>query len=920
MKVKHASLAAGVSLSMLCSSHVAWAQSDQGARPTQPDDPAPPPGGRNSDAAAQETQDDVIVVTGIRASLESAARIKRDSDQVVDSIVADDIGKFPDSTVAAALQRVPGVQVLVGTTSQIDDPLVRGLEDIETTLNGREAFFGTSRGFEFQYLPAEVLAGADVYKSNTADLIEGGVAGYINLKLRRPFDFEDGLTIAGSARATYSIKAEQVSPSASVLVARRWETGIGDVGVLLNGAWSSNYFNRPIAYVGSGRSSEFAGSPAAGSNAYLPGNFGAVTEAGVYQIPQVNFAVQWEATPELEVLVDGLWTANRRSYLIGRTTYNLFDASSITNIQTDENCVNARVDSNGYFDPNSTTVQSLCRASSLTANEVETNVRSEAQHRTEDLFIGGVGLEYESGRFLGTLDVSAQHSTAINEGFIFGVGEIIDSVAITTEDDGSFNARASGDALSDPSVYTVVGGYYEYRERWFNDQYAIKADGKYDTDGLLDYLQAGLRFTDRDVGYRRAAGGPGSPAAGDYVVPVSSLGFGDDFYEYTAVQENNDGAEYAVPSRAALFDADVQQTIREFYNYPKPENDPAAGFDASEKVYAGYLQGRYEVPVSDAIRIDGLIGARLSKVDRQISGAGTVNGEVVPVERSTSETDALPNASARLGLGPNFQMRATYGRTVSRPPFSQLDPGLSYVPVTDQDPDVIGSGDAGNPDLRSQKADAFDLTAEYYFSRGGYIAVGGFYKSIKDRVVNEVRRETIDTRQYDINRPRNIGSANLYGVELSTQFFFDFLPGALSGFGMFGNYTIVESEVTTETDRLYGYPLQGVSRDNWNLGLIYEQLGLNGRLVYTYRSSYFDYDLSGAGSTVHEDEIFLNWVKPNGRLDFSVGYDITPMMTVSVDGTNLTGAKYVNYQGYEYNWSSVRNDDTTLSAGIRFRF
>ena len=171
---------------------------------TPPDAPATPGQTQSAPPTQASAQDDSnptdIVVTGIRESLAKAADIKRNSANVVDSIVADDIGKFPDRTVAAALQRVPGVQVTVGDNNEIVNPIVRGLPDVLTTLDGREIFTGTGRGFSYQDLPAEALAGADVYKSTSADLIEGGVAGQINLRLHKPFDF-NGFTVAATGRA-----------------------------------------------------------------------------------------------------------------------------------------------------------------------------------------------------------------------------------------------------------------------------------------------------------------------------------------------------------------------------------------------------------------------------------------------------------------------------------------------------------------------------------------------------------------------------------------------------------------------------------------------------------------------------------------------------------------------------------------------
>lgn len=143
-----------------------------------------------------------IVVTGLRSTLNKASEVKRNSAQVVDSIVAEDIGKFPDRTTADALQRIPGVQVTrnAGETSGV---VIRGLPNVVTTLNGRSIFTAAGRNFSYQDLPAEALGRADVFKSSQANQIEGGIAGLIDLRLHRPLDFK-GLEIAGAVEGVYS--------------------------------------------------------------------------------------------------------------------------------------------------------------------------------------------------------------------------------------------------------------------------------------------------------------------------------------------------------------------------------------------------------------------------------------------------------------------------------------------------------------------------------------------------------------------------------------------------------------------------------------------------------------------------------------------------------------------------------------------
>jgi TonB-dependent receptor len=177
---------------------------------------------------------DRIVVIGARASLASAQQIKRDAFEIVDAVVADDINKLPDFSVTDALQRIAGVQIARdrgdGTATAI-----RGLTQMETTLNGREIFTaGTGRNLEFADVPAEMVAGIHVYKSASAEQIEGGISGLVDLRTRRPFDFESRESVV-SARRVESSLARTGANQFSALWSDRWQTtGSGEFGLLVN--------------------------------------------------------------------------------------------------------------------------------------------------------------------------------------------------------------------------------------------------------------------------------------------------------------------------------------------------------------------------------------------------------------------------------------------------------------------------------------------------------------------------------------------------------------------------------------------------------------------------------------------------------------------------------------------------------------
>ena len=134
------------------------------------------------------SQSEEIVITAIQRSIETSQSIKRESDQIVESIVAEDIGKLPDVTATESLARLTGVQVdyANGTAA---GTRIRGLPNITTTYNGRQLFTGQGRSVALQDFPSSSIARLDVYKSGSADLIEPGIAGLIDVRARKPLNF-----------------------------------------------------------------------------------------------------------------------------------------------------------------------------------------------------------------------------------------------------------------------------------------------------------------------------------------------------------------------------------------------------------------------------------------------------------------------------------------------------------------------------------------------------------------------------------------------------------------------------------------------------------------------------------------------------------------------------------------------------------
>jgi TonB-dependent receptor len=234
---KKTAIAAGVAQVILMASGAAFAQT-----------------GNSTADQDKEAKVSTVIVSGQRAALQSAANIKRNSDEIVDSIVAADIGKLPDRSVTEVLQRIPGVSI--DRTQMRADPLqstgdghqrfaaegtgvsVRGMNYVRSELNGRDSFSANGgRALSFEDVPPELMSGVDVYKNPSAEQTEGAIGGLVNLRTALPFDYP-GFKAAVSVEESRATRSNKNKPGVSGLVSNRWTTPLGQFGALLDLAHS----------------------------------------------------------------------------------------------------------------------------------------------------------------------------------------------------------------------------------------------------------------------------------------------------------------------------------------------------------------------------------------------------------------------------------------------------------------------------------------------------------------------------------------------------------------------------------------------------------------------------------------------------------------------------------------------------------
>ncbi|MEG3087152.1 TonB-dependent receptor [Sphingomonas sp. PB4P5] len=866
-----------VSLVALVLCGPAWAQSDSSTQ-VATDQPA---AAEAAPAVAEGDAGEDIIVTGVRASLSSAQSVKRNSVQIVDSIVAQDIGKLPDNTVSDALQRVTGVQVTRGA-GEAGTVLIRGLPNITTLINGREAFTGTARGVSLQDIPAELIAGVDVYKTTTPDIVEGGLTGTVDIRMRRPFDF-NGLQIAGGGRGVYSEQADKWGYLGSALVSDRWTTGIGEIGALVGVSYNRRRYRDDTAF-------NFVSNPIAAGQPAIPDTVGGTYSSGDRSRLAINGSLQWRPSDDLEFYADGIYTRykNRHDvdFFIG-----LPKAAATTTVT-------------GTY-PDSPEL-----ANGTTSTNAYTLTSKQAYADQTETYQADFGTKWTAGNAVLSSEVTYNYSKVPNRSVIVDTSFNAPTIGINFDNNGTPLINVGGVDLTDPSNFTVRT-LFDNHSLATSKQWAWRGDLLYNIDGgLLTNFKVGARYTNRRAESQATASqaiGITNPVLVSSIAGLASLSPDDLVGGVSGI-----GQFVTVDTDYLLDNTDA---IRTLFSQATGERayDPSLAFADSEKTYAFYGQLQYGFDLG-SVRVSGVGGARVVNTVEQLTGNG--------VSGKANYVNVLPSINAKVELSDKLQLRLAYAKTLTRPEFAQLNPLVSYTTTGDTGNQAyFYTGGGGNPDLQPIKTTAYDISLEFYPARSTSITAAGFYKDLTGYIQTYTGDETYNGEAALVSRPRNTGPGKLYGVEVAYQQFFDFLPGALSGLGAQLNGTYIEG--TTE-DPIFGgqQRLTNVSKYSYNVVGIYEKGGLSARLAYNWRSDYVDSYTSGgsqASSIV---------VQPTGQLDFSGSYAVTPNFTLTVDATNLTDRVYHDrFEGLSQStglYSSTPRDtrtyDRTFEVGARFKF
>lgn len=900
------------------------AAAQEGLRATSADDV----GALQADGSTDPGESDEIVVSAIRRSLETAQAIKQDSDQIVDSIVAEDIGKLPDISASESLARVTGVQV-TRNAGIAQGVTVRGLGDLSTTYNGREVFTAEGRYVQLQDFPSNGIARLDVFKSATADLLEPGLAGLIDVRSRRPLDFK-GSRIAGAIIGLHWYQSQRLGLEANLLASTRWNTGIGEMGFLIEGSYADTKFTDSARNVSQTILNRTTVPGYVGTAVRYPSFINTDYNTGTRHRPNAAASFQWRPSSTLEIYLDGLFQGYRGKNEPRNFQVNSGDAAVLTNVELFEGT-------------------NLIRSMDASAGGLPTGVQ-QVNDQWTDTYQAGGGFIWNNGRLKVTGDAAFTDSTFTNHNYVF-------NYTLTTQPARHFEFdTAQGVGGGTVTLLNNFNLFNPALYRWTNIveagnrghgrsvQGRLDLDYKLEAFGITNF-QAGIRYSTRDADsyvYNRTDTAPAGRLFTllplDYV--SADRGFRND--DATSL------VTWLTPTRDSLR-ANIE-ALRTAAGQPtgRPSwGDPV--YTGNEKTYTGYLQAKYAFDIG--VPVDGMIGVRATRTEDTINGFArttTASGTVVtPVTRVNNYNDFLPNISARIRFMPELQMRLAFTRTRTRPGFGQLNPSLTIgaappictVDPTNPDsgpdsPDCIRGASGGNPDLKPIESTNYDASLEYYFSRSGSITVGLFRKDLNGFINNFTTDiEDAEFGRLRINRPENGGKGQINGVEAGARTFFraPWLPDWLGKFGALVNYTYLDHGTELAPSLAATLPgmqrIAGISNHIFNVSGFYETRGFSARLSYNYRSDF----VSGYGQVV-DPALGAGVLGPTlpvtedgrGTMDFAATLSPIENITFSFNATNLLGAaatnaRVFNAQGQSYRWQT-RFLESVYRVGIRFRF
>jgi len=904
----------------------------------------------------------VVVVKGVRASAIKSIAIKRKATQVVDSVVAEDIGKLPDNSVVEALQRVPGIQVTDRAGGEVGTISIRGMSDISSTWNGRTIFTAAGRYEALQDIPSTLVRQIDVYKTRDASQNEAGIAGAIDVKSLRPFDFK-GPEISVAARETYLDPAKKWNPQVSALFSDRWSTGAGEIGALVNLSYNkTNYRSESVTpgalvpfssedpaqdmpgftplqrIFGGWQAGQLEGLPEAAGSKLSFGTNGSypyyLSRDAVFQDDVLAERTRSSANIALQ------WKPDDNSVYTFETMYNGYRLKSFSNL------LFSFVDWWGGF-AGDTKAQAASTFTTYPGTDIMKTRMVDAVYgfnsgdyttAQTDSYIYALNGDWRIGDKLHlNADISYQDSKFDTQFTAMRFERVANQINVNfnCKNDEMCFSFDDNSLLTKPSTWNIAQ-FYDNGSHTGGNAATVNFNGVYDAEwGPVTTISFGVKYDDRraDTGERTQSGYLGKPMTGY----DSGLQFTTkDFW----------AGQSAVPSswlspNEYWIRAHLDQ-VRGWYGLTAQPLH--RDFGVQEETGSAYIMADTENELFGR-KLKGNFGLRYVGVGDHIVAYGWDTNTLTYTGTTTGSQRVgklLPSLTLHYDVTDELVARFNYGETLRRPDFTALNPILQ---LNDDVSKVgYGTGSGGNPNLKATESKNIDFTVEWYFRKDSALYATLFDRKIDGLVVTINNRIHVPRSQdpywkstsggdhsngydYVVSSPINASNGKMAGAELGFTFFpKGMFPGVLDGLGFQGSFTtLTSSQNVPEADsagNIIGQlksAFYGVSRYSYNATAAYDKGPFNARLSYVWRSSFLDRN---------EAALFANPIgvyrHPENDLDLQLTYNVNDRMSFDISAINLTNSKQQEYYHYgNAGNATVSNFGTVLidrSVSLGFRW
>nr|WP_315395026.1 TonB-dependent receptor [uncultured Duganella sp.] len=809
-----------------------------------------------------------VNVTGIRASVRNALAAKEASNSMVEVISSEDIGKLPDTTIAESLARLPGMSSGLdrGNASQI---VARGMGPrfIGATLNGRElASSEPNRAVRFEQFPSESLSGATVYKTQNAELVEGGVATTIDLQTVSPLKY-NGRQVSLRADALYYPIAKDI-PGADKTAPRLGGVYIDQflnktVGVAI----AASYQDQPSVQ----ENIKHYGFNESGTTNRVPWGFQDDIRRGKDKRSSVLAKVEWKPNSDVLITADSYYSkAAIDEDQLQHWTSGLSNFGNYTNVNLID----------GYV---------------AGATSDWTQVINNHARWTQDSSVAASGLngKFKAGDWKIETDLSTSHAIRASQwadvtqtsngytkttwNFTGNEHQSYDFGGLDTGNPANFG-NAVLNVNNDGHVKDLLNG-------------ASVTAARPIENSIISRVKIGVRATDREKSYRQTTWSLGGAGV---AIPASA---------YETVKVDGFPAYFALKDFAGGIDSAFGPNATDPTGRAQTQTDLLAGWKVKERTSSAFVQGDLD---GEALgkTYRGNVGVRLVHTKTDSYGMESINNAAAtPVSGGTSYTEILPSLNLIFNMdeAQEHQVRFSVARAMSRPPLDELRASRNLsIDNAGQRPTT---GSAGNPDLKPMMANQVDLAYQWYFSKGSLLSAGAFYK--------QVQRYIAISQADNITRSVNGTGGNIRGLELVYQQAFTFLPAPFDGLGVASNYAYTNSSIREQVPVANPFPVEGLMKHNGGVTLWYEKAGYEARLSANYHSKFVRNPGWDAGQLlVNGDETYLT---------LNLSKQLTPNLQLRFGIDNMTNQKSVYTSGNNRLQQEVTEFGRRFNLGLTFK-